>query len=79
MFLVYTFVDSVLRALWLATQAPHIHCYSLIQLQLLRASDAKLAEVIPEIAEEGVEIEIVCLTWIYRWNRKKIFLFTRAN
>ena len=37
-------VDSVFRALWLATQTPNIQCYSLVHLQLLRAtSHAKLA------------------------------------
>ena len=43
-FLVYTkTVDSVSRALWLATQSVNILPYSLIHLQFLRASDAKLA------------------------------------
>jgi len=42
--LVYTkTVDSVFRALWLATQSVNILHYSLIHLQFLRASDAKLA------------------------------------
>ena len=36
-------VDSVFRALWLATQSVNILHYSLIHLQFLRASDAKLA------------------------------------
>ena len=36
-------VDSVFRELWLATQSRDIQYYSLIHLQLLRASDAKLA------------------------------------
>ena len=41
-FLVYTkTVDSVFRALWLATQSVNILHYSLIHLQFLRASDAK--------------------------------------
>ena len=41
--LVYTkTVDSVFRALWLATQSVNILHYSLIHLQFLRASDAKL-------------------------------------
>ena len=35
--------DSVFRTLWLATQSVNILHYSLIHLQLLRASDAKLA------------------------------------
>ena len=44
LFLVYTkTVDSVFRALWLATQSVNILHYSLIYLQFLRASDAKLA------------------------------------
>ena len=34
--------DSVFRALWLATQSVNILHYSLIHLQFLRASDAKL-------------------------------------
>ena len=40
-------MDSVFRALWLATQSVNILHYSLIHLQFLRASDAnlKLAEV----------------------------------
>ena len=38
-------VDSVFRALWLATQSVNILHYSLIHLQFLRASDAKLAKV----------------------------------
>ena len=43
-FLVYTkTVDSVSCALWLATQPPDIQCYSLINFQLLQASDAELA------------------------------------
>ena len=43
-YLVYTkTVDSVFRALWLATQSVNILHYSLIHLQFLRASDAKLA------------------------------------
>ena len=42
--LVYTkTVDSVFRALLLATQSVNIPHYSLIHLQFLRASDAKLA------------------------------------
>ena len=42
--LVYTkTVDSVFRALWLATQSVNILHYSLIHLQFLRASDANLA------------------------------------
>ena len=42
--LVYTkTVDSVFRALWLATQSVDILHYSLIYLQFLRASDSKLA------------------------------------
>ena len=36
-------VNSVFRALWLATQSVNILHYSLIHLQFLRASDAKLA------------------------------------
>ena len=35
-------VDGVFRALWLATQSVDILRYSLIHLQFLRASDAKL-------------------------------------
>ena len=43
-YLVYTkTVDSVFRALWLATQSVNILHYSLIHLQFLWASDAKLA------------------------------------
>ena len=43
-YLVYTkTVDSVFRALWLATQSVNILHYSLIHLQFLLASDAKLA------------------------------------
>ena len=43
-FLVYTkTVDSVFCALWLATQSMNILYYSMIHLQFLRASDAKLA------------------------------------
>ena len=38
-------VDSVFRALWLATQSVNILHYSLIHLQFLQASDAKLARV----------------------------------
>ena len=42
--LVYTkTVDSVFGALWLATQSMNILHYSLIHLQFLRASHAKLA------------------------------------
>ena len=42
--LVYTkIVDSVFHALLLATQSVNILHYSLIHLQFLRASDAKLA------------------------------------
>ena len=41
--LVYTkTVDSVFGTLWLATQSVNILHYSLIQLQFLWASDAKL-------------------------------------
>ena len=48
MYLVYTkTVDSVFRALWLATQSVNILQYSLIHLQFLRASDAKLASKMP--------------------------------
>ena len=36
-------VDSVFRTLWLATQSVNILHYSLIHLQFLRGSDAKLA------------------------------------
>ena len=36
-------VDSVLRALWLATQSASILHFSLIDIQFLRASEAKLA------------------------------------
>ena len=44
--LVYTkTVDSVFRALWLATQSVNFLHYSLIHLQFLLASDAKLAWV----------------------------------
>ena len=35
-------VDSVFCTLWLATQSVNILHYSLIHLQLLRVSDAKL-------------------------------------
>ena len=43
-YLVYTkTVDSVFRALWLATHLVNILHYSLIHLQFLQASDAKLA------------------------------------
>ena len=43
-YLVYTkTMDSVCRALWLTTQSVNILHYSLIHLQFLRASDAKLA------------------------------------
>ena len=38
-------MDSVFRALWLSTQSVDILRYSLIHLQFLRASDAKLAQV----------------------------------
>ena len=38
-------MDSVFRALWLATQSVDSLRYSLIHLQFLRASDAKLAKV----------------------------------
>ena len=42
-FLVYTkTVDSVFRALWLATESVNILHYSLIIFQFPRASDAKL-------------------------------------
>ena len=48
--LVYTTtVGSVLRMLWLATQTPDIQCCSLIHLQLLRASDAKLTLVMSKM------------------------------
>ena len=48
--LVYTTtVGSVLRMLWLATQTPDIQCCSLIYLQLLRASDAKLKLVMSKM------------------------------
>ena len=42
-------MDSVLRMLWLATQTPDIQCCSLIHLQLLRASDAKLTLVMSKM------------------------------
>ena len=43
-YLVYTkTVDSVFRALWLATQSVNILHHSLIRLQFLQASDAKPA------------------------------------
>ena len=38
-------MDSVFRALWFATQSVNILHYSLIHLQFLRASDAKLTQV----------------------------------
>ena len=42
--LVYTkTVDSVFRALWLATQSVNILHYSLIHVHFLQGSDAKLA------------------------------------
>ena len=44
-----TTVGSVLRMLWLATQTPDIQCCSLIHLQLLRASDAKLTLVMSKM------------------------------
>ena len=48
--LVYTTtVGDVLRMLWLATQTPDIQCCSLIHLQLLRASDAKLTLVMSKM------------------------------
>ena len=48
--LVYTTtVGSVLRMLWLATQTPDIQCCSLIHLQLLRTSDAKLTLVMSKM------------------------------
>ena len=44
LFSIYTkTVDSVFRALWLATQSLNILHYSLIHVQFLRASDAKLS------------------------------------
>ena len=46
MFLAYTkTVDSAFRVLLLATQSRDIQCYSLIHLQLLRASGVKLVKV----------------------------------
>ena len=42
-------MNSVLRMLWLATQTPDIQCCSLIHLQLLRASDAKLTLVMSKM------------------------------
>ena len=43
-YLAYTkTVDSIFPALWLATQSVNILHYSLIHLQFLRVSDAKLA------------------------------------
>ena len=51
--LVYTTtVDSVLRMLWLATQTLDIQCCSLIHLQLLRASDAKLTLVMSKMVSQ---------------------------
>ena len=50
MYVFYTkTVDSVFRALWLATQSLNILHYSLIHLQFLRASNAKLAQVASKI------------------------------
>ena len=36
-------VDSAFRALWLPTQSVNVHRHSLIDLQFLRVSKAKLA------------------------------------
>ena len=48
--LVYTkTVDSIFRLLWLATQSVNILHYSLIQLKFLRASNAKLAQVVSKM------------------------------
>ena len=63
-------MDSVFRALWLATQSGNILHYSLIHLQFLRASKmpSRFAAVtnkeilqlikldVPEIQEEGDEV-----------------------
>ena len=63
-------MDSVFRALWLATQSVNILHYSLIHLQFLRASKmpSRFAAVtnkeilqliklaVPEIQEEGDEV-----------------------
>ena len=42
MFVYTKTVDSVFRALWLATQSVNILHYLLIHIQFLRGSDAKL-------------------------------------
>ena len=42
-------MDSVFRGLWLATQSVNILHYSLIHLQFLRVSDAKLAKVVSKM------------------------------
>ena len=45
-------VDSVFHTLRLATQSVNIKCYSLIHLQFLSASDAKLAKVTSKMASQ---------------------------
>ena len=47
-------MKTVFRALWLATQSRDIHCYSLIHLQLLRVSDAKLANKVTTFRLEAL-------------------------
>ena len=55
--LVYTTtVDSVSRMLWLATQTPDIQCCSLIHLQLLQASDAKLTLVMSKMVSRFADV-----------------------
>ena len=49
-------MDIVFRALWLATQPPDIQGYSLIHIQLLRASDAKLESVTSKMASRFADL-----------------------
>ena len=50
-------MDSVIHALWLATQSVNVQCYSLIHLQFLRASDAKLAKVTSKVASRFAAVK----------------------
>ena len=78
MFLEYTkTVDGVYRALWLTTQSRDIQCYSLIHVQLLRASDSRklrakwfpdllpqqiIKQAVPEIHEKDDELRFGSFT-----------------
>ena len=69
-------MDSVIHALWLATQSVNVQCYSLIHLQFLRASDAKLAKVTSKVASRFAAVKKKTKKF-HKWSNKLFLKYTK--